>query len=587
METAWFCDACGKLKYQHQDLLKCGKCRQAFYHDQTCQKNHWPRHKAHCKKPTTTSTTTTTTQASSSLSLPPKEEPLLSPAKLAFQVMDTADKGRCAVALCDLQPGDVLLLERPALILDTRLEYVGLFQAFGKASHEMQRAILQLQAPPVPMQQQRRERLEQQRLVYCQRYPDDGITTEISQQLWAILECNGVSLFNYYDSSNHNNNDKDPKQWMGLFRQGSMLEHSCNPNVTMNTTREGYLELIAERTVAQGERLSFSYIEGIFEKTREQRQACLWQEKHFWCACAKCNEGLEECRPIQLSNHCQLCQQPHPIFWHAQQNSYVCVHTIDQKNTLPIQENDPMLLGFFKTETELSQAIRHLEHSLEHGILSFPAVLKELALLLTGSQWKTTIHSWHWLNVAACQFLSQAASAMARMQPQVNVALLQLSVVALLHNLSWVEQTVGLLRQSNSENNDTTKALAKIIADDEGGKATIPSQLMTMLQSSLANMVHSGKVMVSQQELKQALSLVCSATTTADENFVTADSLLTAFFIGQDLLLAEHIDLCLILYHRYQAWFHKLKQPSAENRDRVDLLLSSRGGTNPFTNIIL
>jgi SET domain/MYND finger len=616
--TAWFCDACGKVKYQHAALLKCGQCGRTFYHDKTCQKKHWPHHKANCHKKKQPEAQPPSSPPSSSSSqedalLVPPEAPLLLQQK--FEVIETTDKGRCVVALCDLLPGDVVLLEPPALVLDTRLEYIGMFQAFGHASKELQHAILQLQQANMTalthtvMTRERQEKLEQQRLVYDQRYPHHSITKEISRKLWAIVECNGVQLFNY---NTNDSNDHKQQQWMGLFRQGSMVEHSCNPNLTMNTTQEGYLELIAECTIAKGTRLSFSYMEGIYEKTREQRQDLLLQEKHFLCHCTKCIQGLEECRPIIIPQQLSSTNND-PIFFYAKHNGYVQVqHTLDKNETKVIlltqlAKDDPTLQPWFKTELEFSQTIQNLEHSLEHGILSFPVVMTKLSSLMTSSSWKSSIHSLHWLNVSACHFLSQATSAVARMmmmqQPQRHgityiVSLLRLSVLALLHNMTWVERMVGMLRQpseENNSNNDSTTALGKIVMADQtsggdGSNATVPSQIMTLLQSALANFVFTDEGMVSPQHLAKALSIVCSTTTTpaaGKDESVTADSLLTAFYAGQDLLLAGHVDLCLILYQRYQTWFHKLKQPSAENRTRIDLLLSSQGRINPFANILL
>jgi hypothetical protein len=333
------------------------------------------------------------------------------------------------------------------------------------------------------------------------------------------------------------------------------------------------------------------------------------------CSCKKnisCAKGLEECRPIiQLHS-----TNNDPIFFHAKLNGYVQLQaTLDNDETkvttlTQLTKDDPTLQPWFKTELEFSQTIQNLEHSLEHGILSFPVVMTELSSLLTSSSWKSSIHSLLWLNVSACHFLSQATSAVARMmmmmQPQRHrmtyiVSLLRLSVLALLHNMTWVEQMVGMLRQPSEvykNNNDTTKALGKIVMADQtsggdGSNATIPSQIMALLQSALANFVFTDEGMVSSQDLAKALSIVCSTTTPTttpaamkDES-VTADSLLTAFYTGQDLLLAGHVDLCLMLYQRYQTWFHKLKQPSAENRTRIDLLLSSQGRINPFANILL
>ena len=39
------CAACGKQQLQ---MLKCSRCKAAFYCDAACQKRHWREHKAAC-----------------------------------------------------------------------------------------------------------------------------------------------------------------------------------------------------------------------------------------------------------------------------------------------------------------------------------------------------------------------------------------------------------------------------------------------------------------------------------------------------------------------------------------------------------
>jgi hypothetical protein len=199
------------------------------------------------------------------------------------------------------------------------------------------------------------------------------------------------------------------------------------------------------------------------------------------------------------------------------------------------------------------------------------------------------------LNVSACQLVSQAASAAARMQPrQLDVSLLRLSVLALLHNLTWVEQTVGILRRQSPGVLGTTasSSLREYVVgnekqDDNGTKnLSLPMLLMTILQSNIVHANKGQQVIVPVDDLEHAVNMVCSRPP-VDETSVTADSLLTAFFTGQDLLLAAHFDLCLLLYQRYQSWFHKLKQPKDENRARIDVFLASRGSANPFANLVL
>jgi len=66
----------------------------------------------------------------------------------------------------------------------------------------------------------------------------------------------------------------------------------------------------------------------------------------------------------------------------------------------------------------------------------------------------------------------------------------------------------------------------------------------------------------------------------------TADVLLTAFYAGQDLVGASHNSMCFVLYKRYQDWFHKLKQPSDDNRQRIDSFIASQGKNKPFGNVM-
>ncbi|CAB9501143.1 lysine methyltransferase SMYD2 [Seminavis robusta] len=566
---ATICDCCGKAKHPDKDLLKCGRCRQACYHDKVCQKKHWPTHKAICRQ----------------LVQRAEEEALQ---RQSVQVLpDTDNKGRVLIALKEFAPGDVVLLESPAVLFDTRLEYRGLLQAFGSATVHTQQRVLDLHASPhatidSPARQQCWARLEQQRVAYLQAHPQAStvLTQNTAEKLLAIIETNGYNLFNAAATTTN-----DPKQWMGLFVLGSMPEHSCNPNVTLNTTRDCKIELLAERSIAKGDRLSFSYIEGIYEKCREQRQASLLEQKHFTCLCARCF-GIDECRPLLLPG------MTDPIFWNAQLHKYVGVKALSSSEAdnddnapssmtlLDLTNEDASVASFLKAEEELMLKIHQLEQSMEQGKISFQSVLTQMASLMSSTQWKSTIHPLHWLNLSACNFLSQAGSATARMQPASDGAMrwLRVSIVALLHNLTWVERTVRVLRHQPTNNNGasqtlTTAAVCHNLAQEIQNHDNPVRQIITHI------------LFDNDVDVKRAVGIVCAQP--VDETCVTADSLLTAFFAGQDLLVAGHADLAIMLYQRYQEWFHKLKQPNEENRQRIDVLISSRGNTNPFANMLL
>ncbi|KAL7540878.1 hypothetical protein ACHAXR_010680 [Thalassiosira sp. AJA248-18] len=44
------CDACGLPPLPNKRLLECTRCKQAYYHDRRCQQNHYPKHKATCRR---------------------------------------------------------------------------------------------------------------------------------------------------------------------------------------------------------------------------------------------------------------------------------------------------------------------------------------------------------------------------------------------------------------------------------------------------------------------------------------------------------------------------------------------------------
>merc|ERR1719473_1259844 len=44
------CRECGKLESVGEEMMKCGRCKLAFYCSKRCQRKNWKTHKLHCKK---------------------------------------------------------------------------------------------------------------------------------------------------------------------------------------------------------------------------------------------------------------------------------------------------------------------------------------------------------------------------------------------------------------------------------------------------------------------------------------------------------------------------------------------------------
>jgi hypothetical protein len=489
--------------------------------------------------------------------------------------------------------------------------YFHLLQAFATASRWTQSQILHhLYAPSLEEIEshcstgaaaRRHAQLEQQRILFLQQFPQhkEILTQANTQRLLAIVACNAYQLFNYQAS---HQDDAMEHSWMGLFLlSGSMVEHSCNPNMTLNTTRDGRVELIAETHIQPGDYLSFSYIEGIYEKDRAQRQAQLLAEKHFVCACARC-QSVDECRPLLLLGSSILpstaCNNEdnnilHPVLHHALHKEYVSGRRTDvlssPEHCAPISVQQDELEQAIAVERDLVQQIQSLEEQFDQGTADISELLRRLCTIMTGDSWNNSIHPSHFLTVKAHQLLSTTVAAMARLQEQQSISsnnsntagLLRLSVVALLHNIVWVERSVSRLRR-RPRVDDSDNTTANDVYDD----ISSPAALAKMIQTNLA----SGSYNIPQQDLERIIrNGICRPTPTpgAVVETTAADVLLTIFYAGQDLLYSGNTQLCLLLYQRYQPWFHKLKQPSDDNRHRIDVFVSSNGRTNPFEEMLL
>ena len=80
----------------------------------------------------------------------------------------------------------------------------------------------------------------------------------------------------------------------GLFRLGSLMNHSCDPNVGLShpqiTSRVSWVAL---RDISAGEELLDSYVdlEQSKDLSRDSRRTLLHDNYYFWCQCALCNSG--------------------------------------------------------------------------------------------------------------------------------------------------------------------------------------------------------------------------------------------------------------------------------------------------------
>jgi tetratricopeptide (TPR) repeat protein len=80
----------------------------------------------------------------------------------------------------------------------------------------------------------------------------------------------------------------------GLFRLGSLMNHSCDPNVGMaQPALNSKASWIALRDIMIGEELFDSYValEDEAQHNRKQRREILHENYYFWCECSLCKSG--------------------------------------------------------------------------------------------------------------------------------------------------------------------------------------------------------------------------------------------------------------------------------------------------------
>lgn len=78
---------------------------------------------------------------------------------------------------------------------------------------------------------------------------------------------------------------------VSIYNQSSLIEHSCNPNLTKSFTSKGELIFWAPNAIAKGEHLSICYSDCLWGT--DGRRNHLQQTKMFQCDCSRCTDVTE------------------------------------------------------------------------------------------------------------------------------------------------------------------------------------------------------------------------------------------------------------------------------------------------------
>jgi hypothetical protein len=188
-------------------------------------------------------------------------------------------------------PGDQVLVENP--LLEGKQGDADLFEQyirFESCDEETRIAVLSLYRPlhsdiNIPRVESRRALIDQ---IVSKDQTKNNIswsTDRQSQFLDFVLICD-YNIHCLSDSNDLYDNILEEKGGQALFLIASMGNHSCSPNCSFSTD-SGQLVLTAIKNIADGEAITYSYIQ-IMGRTTDDRRAELMDTKNFMCMCVKC-----------------------------------------------------------------------------------------------------------------------------------------------------------------------------------------------------------------------------------------------------------------------------------------------------------
>lgn len=531
------CDSCGEPPHNDERLKCCSRCKKVWYHDAICQRKHFSQHKLMCRQLAASFTD-------------------------GVKVIDSGDEqlGRVTIATRDLEPGEVVLSEPPAIVFDDSNGYFGLFNAFLNAPQETKDVIMEMHHTPIteenfatiftdPRQQAITNEI---RRYYASASFDRAalLHERLARALVSVMDSNAHS----YSTQGDDNNNEDGPNSMALYVIGSKLEHSCAPNVSYRNTESGNLEYIAEASIQAGDRLSISYAPIVYEKPRDVRRHFLETNKGFECLCERCM-GPNECFPITC--YCRKCESNQVMFEHGSDEKFKCVVCGSNSDNV-----DDMICDQIDHQAHYVTQVLMMGARLESESPVDAESFAEALRLQSASA--DEIHHLHWVHPACLASVSKYASAFARMlmlegktTEQVSGVLLT-SAMCQLYHLVWLQRNVSIVRGLVS-----LKDVVKGLKDKPTYHVTLTPDV---------------------KDVEAIVEALVDGERPQHDNTVVVPFV---FHAGQDLALAGHANLAAKLYGRYQGALSRWKTLSEENRRNIYVLVESQGRDNRFKNYLL
>lgn len=112
---------------------------------------------------------------------------------------------------------------------------------------------------------------------------------------------------------------------IGIFISLSLINHDCQPNLSISGFNGQRVLIKSNRKVAKQEWLCFSYGAHFEYQKVDRRKTLLWETYFFDCRCTACQKGIEPISAALLCSHCKT-----EILSSKQEYCHLCSTRIDR-----------------------------------------------------------------------------------------------------------------------------------------------------------------------------------------------------------------------------------------------------------------
>eukprot|EP00090_Calanus_glacialis_P035188 TRINITY_DN60124_c0_g1_i1.p1 TRINITY_DN60124_c0_g1~~TRINITY_DN60124_c0_g1_i1.p1 ORF type:complete len:336 (-),score=82.17 TRINITY_DN60124_c0_g1_i1:45-1052(-) len=227
------CGSCGEPAE-----LKCSGCKMVTYCKVECQKSAWKDHRQNCR---------------------------------CFEIREVKNKGKGIFALREISAGEIVMKEKPLVILTT-----------PHTPKTLAKYVAELRGKVKSLDEDRQEdfySLGISRPELCTKDRGD-------LRMMGIFQTNSIPIREY---------DKLKGKDLGaaVYKYASRINHSCKPNVVWSFTQAKKVkEVRATKPILAGEEVTACYIDPL--NMAEDRQKLLSSKYNFTCSCEICSLPTEK-----------------------------------------------------------------------------------------------------------------------------------------------------------------------------------------------------------------------------------------------------------------------------------------------------